>query len=95
MTVTGELDFDSQALLVRTARELLSAHPDCHVVRIDCGELEFCDSSGLSGLLMVHRLVRAGAELYLDNRSGELDRLLERTNLASHFGETAPQRRDS
>ncbi|MBB1151856.1 STAS domain-containing protein [Amycolatopsis dendrobii] len=100
LTVRGELDYDSQHLLVRTAREMLAAHPECRSVRLDCGELGFCDSSGLAGLLMVSRLVRsAGASLYLDNRSAELDRLLRRTNLLDHFtaptAETTHRRQDS
>lgn len=100
LTVTGELDYDSQPLLVSTAREMLAAQPDCRTVRIDCGGLAFCDSSGLAALLMVDRLVRsAGASLRLDNRSAGLDRLLTRTNLLAHFtaadAGTAQQQRDS
>lgn len=100
LTVTGELDYDSQHLLVRTAREMLAAQPECRTVRLDCGGLAFCDSSGLSGLLMVSRLARsAGASLYLDNRPAELDRLLRRTNLLGHFtglvAESAQQQGDS
>lgn len=100
LTVRGELDHDSQHLLVRTAREMLAAHPDCRAVLLDCGDLVFCDSSGLSSLLMVSRLVRAaGASLCLDTRSAELDRLLRRTNLLDHFtapaAESAHQHQDS
>ncbi|SFP90293.1 hypothetical protein [Amycolatopsis rubida] len=59
LTVRGEFDHDSQHLLVRTAREMLAAHPDCRAVRLDCGEPAFRDSSGLSGPLMVSRPVRS------------------------------------
>ncbi|MGV9298179.1 MULTISPECIES: STAS domain-containing protein [Amycolatopsis] len=99
LTVTGELDYDSQPALIGATREMLAAQPDCRTVRLDCGGLSFCDSSGLAALLMVDRLVRsAGAALHLDDRSPEFDRLLRRTNLVAHFtgsaAENAQRHRD-
>ncbi|MDT8913040.1 STAS domain-containing protein [Amycolatopsis sp. PS_44_ISF1] len=92
VTVTGELDFDTHARLVCAVQELLAEPAHWTDVHLDCGRLAFCDSSGLSGLLMVRRLVHgAGALLHVDHRSAELDRLLKRTNLLTHFTDAAAE----
>jgi anti-anti-sigma factor len=63
-------------------------------VRLDCGGISFCDSSGLSTLLLVHRAVTgAGGRLYLDNRPRALERLLALTGMTAYLtGETADSR---
>jgi anti-anti-sigma factor len=50
-------------------------------VLLDCEGVTFCDSYGLSVLLMVRRQVQlAGGRLTLENRRHSLDRLLELTD---------------
>jgi anti-anti-sigma regulatory factor len=55
-------------------------------VHLDCAEIDFCDSSGLSALILVHRRVTAaGARPHLDNRRAPLNRLLELTGTMAHL----------
>ncbi|QKV80951.1 STAS domain-containing protein [Amycolatopsis sp. Hca4] len=99
VTISGDLEFATAGTLLRLVTERLAGHPGVRDVRLDCGELGFCDSSGLSELMKVHRVVvEAGARLHLDNRQPALDRLLLRTGTAVYLtGEAADTRarRDS
>ncbi|MEV4052101.1 STAS domain-containing protein [Amycolatopsis sp. NPDC049688] len=99
VTIEGDLEFATAGLLPRLVTDRLVGHPGLHEVRLDCGALGFCDSSGLSELLQVYRVVTAaGVRLHLDNRQPALDRLLLLTGTARYLtGETAASRarRDS
>lgn len=99
VAIVGELEFATARLLLQLVTDRLADHPDVRDVRLDCGEVAFCDSSGLSTLLLVHRAVTgAGSRLYLDNRPPALDRLLALTGTAAYLtGEAADSRarRDS
>ncbi len=60
MTVqlAGQIKFEgSGPLQVLLLEQLASAHPRCVIV--DCAEVTFIDSQGLSMLLMLHRWCRA------------------------------------
>ncbi len=97
--IVGELEFATAALLLQLVTDRLADHPDVRDVRLDCGEIAFCDSSGLSTLLLVHRAVTgAGARSHLDNRPPALERLLALTGTTAYLtGESVGSRarRDS
>jgi anti-anti-sigma factor len=99
IAVVGELEFATARLLLQLVTDRLAEHPEVRDVRLDCAELAFCDSSGLSTLLLVHRAVTgAGSRLHLDNRPPALDRLLTRTGTTAYLtGDAADSRarRDS
>ena len=73
---------------------LLTDRPGLRELRIDCAGIGYCDSYGLSSLLMIRRRTRAaGVELHLDNRVGALERLLRVTNTLEHLtGADGPAR---
>ncbi|MFJ7213938.1 STAS domain-containing protein [Amycolatopsis sp. NPDC098790] len=99
VAITGELEFGTAGALLQLVTDRLAGHAGVRDVRLDCAEVAFCDSSGLSTLLLVHRAVTgAGARLHLDNRPPSLDRLLALTGTTAHLtGEAADSRarRDS
>ncbi|MEV6828492.1 STAS domain-containing protein [Amycolatopsis sp. NPDC051102] len=99
VVIAGDLEFATAGLLLQLVTDRLAGHPGVREVRLDCGALGFCDSSGLSELMQVYRVVTgAGARLRLDNRQPAFDRLLTLTGTAGYLtGETADARarRDS
>ncbi|MBY8885390.1 STAS domain-containing protein [Streptomyces sp. PTM05] len=81
--VHGDLDYETCDELLDTATRHL---PGCRELRLDCAELAFCDSMGLSCLLLLHRRAAAdGTRLHLDNRSDAFDRLLRLTGVLGHL----------
>lgn len=91
LRVTGELDYDTYDELLRYAERYLAAHPDLGDLRIDCADLRFCDSMGLSCLLTVHRrTTEHGIRLHLDNAPPFLERLLATTGVAALFQHPHP-----
>ncbi|WP_290055833.1 STAS domain-containing protein [Amycolatopsis solani] len=99
VAIVGDLEFATAGVLLRLIIDRLAGHPGVREVRLDCGEIGFCDSSGLSELVKVHRaVVGTGRRLHLDNRQPALDRLLILTGTARYLtGEAADSRalRDS
>ncbi|GAA4657713.1 MULTISPECIES: STAS domain-containing protein [Amycolatopsis] len=86
VAVDGDLDYDNADQLLYEVTERLGGAPGLRAVRLDCTRLSFCDSYGLSTLLMIHRQLRdADVVLHLDNRQPGLNRLLQRTNTLTHF----------
>lgn len=86
VALAGDLDYDTADDLMRTVREQLAAHPAPDALRLDCGRLAFCDSTGLATLLMVHRLTTGtGTALHLHDRPAFLDRLLRQTGTLDHL----------
>ncbi|HEY2206353.1 MAG TPA: STAS domain-containing protein [Pseudonocardia sp.] len=84
----GDLDHLTTDELVARVRALLDERRPAHL-HLDFARLGFCDTTGLSGLLMVHRLTSgSGVTLHLDNRTRPLNRLLEVTGTLRHL--TAP-----
>ncbi|MFD7918850.1 STAS domain-containing protein [Streptomyces sp. NPDC059740] len=80
LTVTGELDLDTARHVRRAAAEVLTGGRT-HL-RVDVAGVTFCDSSGLSAFLDVHRWAReAGGSLTLTEVPGRLRRLLVLTGL--------------
>ncbi|WP_075973275.1 STAS domain-containing protein [Actinokineospora bangkokensis] len=83
VAVDGDLDYDTADRLLREVVDRLPQLRDLHV---DLSALGFCDSYGLSVLLMVRRHVDASsAVLHLDNRPTSLERLLTVTNTLQHL----------
>ena len=72
--------------VLRRAEEALSAHPGLRELHIDCAGLQFCDSRGLSVLLVLrHRTESLGIALRIVNRPRTLDRLFARTGTAEYL----------
>ena len=77
------------------AIEQVLAHGPVRVLTVDCANLSYCDSHGLSMLLAAHRrATSAGARLRLVHRPAFLDRLLHRTNTHVHLTSTRAARMD-
>lgn len=89
--VAGDLDYATFDELVEAASRLLAEQPALHDLHLDFTDLTFCDSAGLSGLLVVHRRsAKAGVKLHLDHRPAHLDRVLEVTGLLDHLTTLSP-----
>ncbi|WP_111509329.1 STAS domain-containing protein [Mycobacterium kyogaense] len=92
LTVTGDLDYESTPALVSAASDVLAATTAVSDLHLDFAGLTFCDSAGLSGLLLVHRKTSsAGIQLHLDHRPAQLQRLLDITGVLEHLT-TRPSR---
>ncbi|MCA1218352.1 STAS domain-containing protein [Streptomyces sp. 8L] len=91
LRLSGELDHETAGELLDAVRaHLPGSGPEG--LRLDCGGLADCDSTGLSALLMARRLtVAADVPLHLDNRQPPLQRLLEITGTLEYL--TAPPAR--
>lgn len=90
--ISGDLDYLTAGDLVDTVSRLLAEQPELRHVRLDCSRLTFCDSAGLSGLLLIHRKTSdAAVRLHLDDRPAFLDRVLRITGTLEHL--TAPRAR--
>lgn len=87
--VAGDLDYGSSGLLLETVRELLRAPSALQDLHLDFTDLAFCDSAGLSSLVLIHRqTAAAGVHLHLDQRPAQLQRILDVTGLLEFL--TAP-----
>lgn len=84
--LAGDLDYDTgDGLLVETIRSL-AEHPNLRELRLNCAKLGFCDSHGLSVLIMVHRTAHtAGARLRLEDIPPGLGKVLELTGILGHL----------
>ncbi|ANI42755.1 STAS domain-containing protein [Mycolicibacterium vaccae] len=80
--VAGDLDYGSSGLLLDTVRDLLRAPSALQDLHLDFTDLAFCDSAGLSSLVLIHRqTAAAGVQLHLDQRPAQLQRILDVTGL--------------
>jgi anti-anti-sigma factor len=90
LCVAGDLDYETTDDLVGTVGRLLTDEPALAHLHLDLSKLSFCDSAGLSGLLLVHRRTcQAGARLHLDHRPQFLDRILDITGVFDHLVNSA------
>ncbi|OBI31071.1 STAS domain-containing protein [Mycobacterium sp. E2238] len=88
--VSGDLVYETVDAMVDAAGQLLGRHPALANLHLDLSGLAFCDSAGLSALLLVHRhSCQAGVRLHLDHRPRFLDRILDVTGTFEHLV-TAP-----
>ncbi|MBY8878225.1 STAS domain-containing protein [Actinacidiphila acidipaludis] len=91
LRLAGDLDWESGDELLDVAVRCLDAHPGLRDLRLDCAGLAFCDSTGLSALLMVHRRTAVGrVGLHLDNPPPFLERMLATTGVRGLFLTGAP-----
>lgn len=85
--IIGDLDAATTDEFVDTAGRVLDEHPEVRALHIDCAELGFCDSVGLSGLLLVDRRASAAnVDLHIDNRPAYFERILGLTGILDHLG---------
>lgn len=80
--ITGDLDFSTTGALTGAAAELLTAAEPVRDLHLDFSGLEFCNSTGLAGLIDIHRQAAdCGARLHLDHRPEQLNRMLVLTGM--------------
>jgi len=85
VTVRGNLDIDSAAVLTTTLDQVLDG-PSARVV-VDLSAIEFCDSTGLSAFIVGHkRAVAGGGWLRLAGPNHFLADLLETVGLTTRIG---------
>jgi anti-anti-sigma factor len=71
LSVTGEVDLASRESFISAALEALELTPS--LLELDFAGVAFCDSSGVSGLLAVHRMAAgAGKRVVLVNLRPQL-----------------------
>ncbi|MFJ9060031.1 STAS domain-containing protein [Streptomyces sp. NPDC102409] len=88
--LAGDLDHNTGDTVVEQAERCLTEHPGLCDLRLDCADLTFCDSVGISSLLMIHRKTTAhSVRLHLDSQPPFLRRLLDITGIRRFF--TQPQ----
>lgn len=86
LRLDGDLDYDTSDELAEWAARCLAGHHDLRELRIDCAGLRWCDSMGLSVLLMIHRRTTArNVRLNLDNPPPFLERTLNTTGVRQLF----------
>lgn len=86
VSLAGDLVYDTGDHVVDWASTHLAGHPGTRVVQLDCRNLGFCDSYGLSVLLMTRRVVHAaGAHLQIANMPPQLVRVLTITGTLDHL----------
>lgn len=84
--VSGDLVYETVDAIIDAAVRVLGQQPALAHLHLDLAELAFCDSAGLSGLLLVHRRsAQAGVLLHLDHRPRFLDRILDLTGTFEHL----------
>jgi len=93
--IRGDLNYESTTTLVSTVSDVLSDRGAVTDLHLDFTDLSFCDSAGLSGLLLIHRKTSAdGVHLHLDRRPAQLQRILDITGVLEHLT-TVPVREAS
>ncbi|MFE5852646.1 STAS domain-containing protein [Streptomyces sp. NPDC056500] len=86
--LTSDLDYATSDELVRYADQCLTTHHGLLDLRLDCTGLQFCDSMGISALLMIHRRTTArDVRLHLDHPPASLERILSITGVAVLFSQ--------
>jgi anti-anti-sigma factor len=91
VTLTGDLTHVNANKVLRTIEDELAKHPQLRELHVDCAGLEFCDSGGLSTLLMLRRRTESlGLELRLVNRPHTLERMLDRTGTTEYLTSDQP-----
>ncbi|MFD5875238.1 STAS domain-containing protein [Streptomyces sp. NPDC060322] len=86
LCLAGDLDYDSTEELVERAQACLAADPGLRDLFLDCSGLRLCDSTGVSGLLLIHRgTTSRGVALHLENAPAFLRRILDVTGTRQLF----------
>ncbi|MCM4079743.1 STAS domain-containing protein [Paractinoplanes hotanensis] len=85
VTIRGHLDIDSGTTLTTTLDQVLG-RPEPRIV-VDLSGVEFCDSTGLSALIVGHNRAAAGGGWLRLAAPGEfLQQLLDTVGLTSRLG---------
>ena len=94
LVVTGDLDYVQADQMNQVLADGLAAHPGMEAVHLDCSGIEFCDSYGLSALLVARRAATAaGVRLHLDAIRPRLEHLLRLTGAFDYLiSDDPPQR---
>ncbi|MEU1122749.1 STAS domain-containing protein [Streptomyces sp. NPDC005899] len=86
LRLTGDLDHDTSDQFVERAQACLAADPGLRDLFLDCAGLRVCDSTGVAGLLLLHRGTSArGIGLHLESPPASLRRTLDVTGIARIF----------
>ena len=86
LRISGNLDFVTAPELLGNASDVIAQHDQLRHLHLDLGDLDFCDSAGLSVLILIGRqTAERRVRLHLDNRPEQLDRILQVTGLFEHF----------
>lgn len=84
--LAGDIDYTTADGLVAAAARLHADHPELRHLHLDCADVAFCDSAGVSSLLQIRqRTGDAGVHLYLDRRPVHLERILEITGILEYL----------
>ncbi|MGP4056742.1 STAS domain-containing protein [Mycobacterium sp. 4D054] len=90
--IAGDLDYGSTPLLLDTVSEVLRRASGLTDLHLDFTDLAFCDSAGLSSLVLIYRrTATAGLHLHLDQRPAQLERILDITGLLNFLTTPAAQ----
>jgi anti-anti-sigma factor len=82
LAISGELDIGSKNSIIAAAAE--ARHLGVHTIEVDVSEVSFCDSSGISALVMiVNEGAAAGRPVTIINPRANVRRVLE---IAGVFG---------
>ncbi|MDQ0795777.1 STAS domain-containing protein [Streptomyces sp. B1I3] len=86
LRLAGDLDYDTSDQFVERAQACLAADPGLRDLFLDCAGLRLCDSTGVSGLLLIHRgTTSRGVVLHLENPPAFLLRILDVTGTRRLF----------
>ncbi|WP_299538472.1 STAS domain-containing protein [uncultured Streptomyces sp.] len=86
LRLTGDLDHHTGDLVVEQAEECLTGRPGLRDLILDCTGMTFCDSIGISSLLMIHRKTTAhSVRLHVEHQPPFLRRLLDITGVQQLF----------
>jgi anti-anti-sigma factor len=95
LALSGNLDYDTADGVLRCVNGILTTQPGTRAVHLDCHAVRFCDTYGLSILIMTHRTVTAaGAHLQLENLPARLTRILEITGTLDLLTTAGDQREE-
>jgi anti-sigma B factor antagonist len=75
LTIAGEVDLGTRESLISTAINALER--TASTLELDLAGVTFCDSSGVSGFLAIHRIAaNDGKRMIVTNPRGQLERTL-------------------
>jgi anti-anti-sigma factor len=76
LAVTGEIDLANRESLISTA--LGALEDTTSLLEIELSDVTFCDSSGVSGLIAIHRIAaNEGKRMVITNPQRQVERTLE------------------
>ncbi|MEU6105461.1 STAS domain-containing protein [Streptomyces flaveolus] len=92
LALLGDLDHDHGDAVLDAAQRALHERPETRELQLDCRGLGAVDSTGLSVLLLIHRLAcRGRISFHLDDIGPALKRLLDITGTYEHLTASHPE----